>query len=74
MSDEASVRVRILQLGRRVIDHTGRPGLTVGSTIEAVGITAAEGMDLRVNGAPAEDATPLRNGDVVTIIPRIKGG
>jgi molybdopterin converting factor small subunit len=31
-------------------------------------------MDLRVNGVPADGETPLRDGDVVTIIPRIKGG
>ena len=74
MSDEARVRVRILQLGRRVIEHAGGPGLTVGSALEAVGLAAAEGLDLRVNGAPAEGATLLRNGDVVTLIPRIKGG
>jgi molybdopterin converting factor small subunit len=74
VSADGGVRVRILQLGRRVLEHVGGPGLTVAAAIEAVGLAAAEGMDLRVNGAPAEPATSLRDGDVVTLIPRIKGG
>jgi sulfur carrier protein ThiS len=74
MADESSVRVRILQLGRRVVEHVGRPDLTVASALQAVGLSAATGMDVRVNGAPTEEHAVLRDGDVVTIIPRIKGG
>jgi molybdopterin converting factor small subunit len=74
VSDSQRVRVRVLQLGRRVVEHTGAPGLTVSSAIEAVGLTNTQGLDLRVNGTPAEGATALRDGDVVTLIPRIKGG
>ena len=62
--------MRILQLGRQVIDHQAEAGQSVGAT----GIALGPGMDLRVNGDPATEETPLRDGDVVTIIPRIKGG
>ena len=74
MSAEQRVRVRILQLGRGVREHAGPPGLTLGAALGAVGLAGATGLDVRVNGAPAEGDTVLRDGDVVTLIPRIKGG
>ena len=57
-----------------MIDHQANAGQTVAQALAATGIEVGPGMDVRVNGAPAEDETPLRDGDVVTIIPRIKGG
>jgi sulfur carrier protein ThiS len=67
------MRVRVLQLGRQVIDHTPAEGATLQSVLHQVDITA-HGMDVRVNGATAEPTAVLRDGDVVTVIPRIKGG
>jgi molybdopterin converting factor small subunit len=67
------VRVRVLQLGRQVIDHAPKEGATVESVLLDVGILTA-GMDVRVNGATAEAGTLLHDHDVVTVIPRIKGG
>ncbi|MCC6177323.1 MAG: MoaD/ThiS family protein [Chloroflexi bacterium] len=71
---DGQVRVRVLQLGRRVLTHVGAPGLTVGSALDGVGLAGTSGLDIRVNGSSADAATPLRDGDVVTLIPRIKGG
>lgn len=73
-TSDPTIRVRVLQLGRRVLQHTGPAGLTVAAALEGVGLGAAEGLDLRVNGASAGQDTVLRDGDVVTLIPRIKGG
>lgn len=72
MGDE--IRVRILQLGRQVIDHRAEQGQTVGAALAATGIQLGTGMDLRVNGVAADGETALDDGDVVTIVPRIKGG
>ena len=74
MATSSEIRVRILQQGRQVNDHQANAGQTVAQALAATGIEVGPGMDVRVNGAPAEDETPLRDGDVVTIIPRIKGG
>ena len=74
MATASEIRVRILQLGRQVIDHRAKAGETVAQALAAPGIVVGPGMDLRVNGVPADGETPLRDGDVVTIIPRIKGG
>jgi molybdopterin converting factor small subunit len=68
------VKVRILQLGRKVMDYEGPEGSSIAAALEALSITAAQGMDLRVNSNTATIDTALREGDVVTIIPRIKGG
>ena len=74
MATASEIRVRILQLGRQVIDHRAVEGQTVAQALAATRIEVGPGMDLRVNGVSADDETPLRDGDVVTIIPRIKGG
>jgi molybdopterin converting factor small subunit len=68
------VRVRILQLGRQVIEYRGHVGETVATALTAVALEVGPGVDIRVNGIAAEGATTLRDGDVVTLIPRIKGG
>jgi molybdopterin converting factor small subunit len=73
-TDAGPVRVRVLQLGRRVLGHSGALGLTVQGTLDALGLSAAMGVDLRVNGRPADGERVLSDGDVVTLIPRIKGG
>jgi molybdopterin converting factor small subunit len=74
MATDTSIRVRVLQLGRRVMQHTGAPGITIERLLEEVGLTAAPGLDVRVNGRSAPLENTLNDGDVVTLIPRIKGG
>ena len=69
-----TIRVRVLQLGRRVVDHAAAPEATLSTVLESVGMKGIDGMDIRVNGAAAELSAVLRDGDTVTVIPRIKGG
>jgi molybdopterin converting factor small subunit len=68
-----SVTVRIVQLGKRVFDHVAADGSTVGEGLEAAGITT-EHMEIRVRGVVAKLDQELHDGDLVTVIPRIKGG
>jgi molybdopterin converting factor small subunit len=68
------MKVRILQLGRKVLDWEAEDGATLESALAAAGVGAAQGMDLRINSQPADAGSVLKQGDVVTIIPRIKGG
>ncbi len=75
MPDESPLRVRILQLGRRVVEHSTAAGATVATVLEEAGFgQTPAGLDVRVNGAAAEGTRPLRDGDVITLVPRIKGG
>lgn len=69
------IRVRILQLGRRVVEHTAPAGATLADTLAAAGFGSLPvGLDVRVNGTSALERHPLQDRDVVTLIPRIKGG
>ncbi len=68
------MRVRILQLGRQVTEYRGYPGETVATALAALTLQVGPGVDVRVNGVAANGTTTLRDGDVVTLIPRIKGG
>jgi sulfur carrier protein ThiS len=68
------MRVRILQLGRQVIEYRGHVGDTVAAALAAVALEVRPGVDIRVNGMAAHGATILQDGDVLTLIPRIKGG
>ena len=69
------MQVRILQLGQRVISHATLDGATLGRVLAEVGLSPPpRGVDIRVNGRAAGDDNTLADGDVVTLIPRIKGG
>ena len=74
MAATDEMRVRILQLGRQVIEYRGQSGQTVALALAAKAVQVGPGVDIRVNGMAADGTTTLRDGDVVTLIPRIKGG
>lgn len=67
------LRARIVQLGKGIFEFTGEAGATVEAGLAAAGISA-ERMEIRVRGRRAEVTTPLQDGDLVTVIPLIKGG
>ena len=50
-------------------------GTTLGAALEEAGFDPrGPGVDVRVNAAAYDASYVLRDGDVVTLIPRIKGG
>ncbi len=67
------IKVRIVQLGKGVFLYRTDEIATVESGLSVAGINAV-GMDVRVNSRPADPSQPLRDGDLVTVIPLIKGG
>jgi hypothetical protein len=68
-----AMNVRIVQLGRGVYKYEAQDGATIADGLEAAGISV-EHMDVRVRGRPAQVEDLLRDGDLVTVIPLIKGG
>jgi sulfur carrier protein ThiS len=68
-----AINVRIVQLGRGVFKYSAEDGATIAEGLEAAGISV-EHMDVRVRGKPAKVEDLLRDGDLVTVIPLIKGG
>jgi hypothetical protein len=68
-----TMNVRIVQLGRGVFKYAAADGATIADGLEAAGISV-EHMDVRVRGRKAAVEEPLHDGDLVTVIPLIKGG
>jgi hypothetical protein len=72
VADDAPV-ARVVVLGRSVRRVAFQPGATLGQVLAEAGIDTA-GRDLHVNGRPAGTDTTLADGDLVTVIPRVRGG
>ena len=68
-----TITVRIVQLGKGVFVYAAEEGSTVATGLAAAGIEAGH-MEVRANGRTAVLDDPLRDGDLVTVIPLIKGG
>ena len=73
MSD--SIKVKVIQLGRGVYDFQGRSPVTVSDALQGLEIKLDPiRMDVRVNSLKAEMGQHLKDGDIITIIPPLKGG
>ncbi len=73
MSD--SIKVKVIQLGRGVYEFQGNAPLTLSDALQGLGIKLDPiRMDIRVNSLKAEMEQPLKDGDIITIIPPLKGG
>ena len=68
-----TMNVRIVQLGRGVYKYAAEEGASIADGLAAAGISV-EHMDVRVRGRPAKVEDILRDGDLVTVLPLIKGG
>jgi hypothetical protein len=67
------VNVRIVQLGKGVLAYQAEEGATIQDALESAGVPIVS-MEIRVGGHRVELTEPLKDGDLVTAIPRIRGG
>jgi sulfur carrier protein ThiS len=67
------VNVRIVQLGKGVLSYQADDGATIQDALESAGVPTAT-MEIRVGGRRVELTERLKDGDLVTAIPRIRGG
>lgn len=65
--------VKIAKLGSRVQEFFLDNGATVASILAIAGEDSG-GYEVRVNGVVVDAETPLDSGDIVTLVPAIKGG
>lgn len=65
--------VKVARLGEQVKEVDLGSGGTVEQAISGAG-SNPQGTQVRVNGEAAEMSATLRDGDVVTLVPQIKGG
>jgi sulfur carrier protein ThiS len=67
------MRVKVVQLGRGVLNSDLEAGATVQDALSSQRIPF-DGMEVRVNSEPTTLDHPLREGDLVTVVPLIRGG
>ena len=65
--------VKVARLGTAVQEIALTEGQTVGQALQAADL-AVENEEIRVNNTDASETTVLRNGDIVTLVPKVKGG
>ena len=65
--------IKVAKVGSKVSEVALDTGATVGDALKAAGMTET-GFEIRLNGAPSNTAAIVRNGDIVTLVPQIKGG
>jgi sulfur carrier protein ThiS len=72
------IMVKIAPLGKSVVEVTVEEGTTIRNAISAAttsGRTTVTGYeDLRRNSMPAKLDDIVKNGDIITLVPAIKGG
>lgn len=67
------MRVTVVQLGRGVLALTVDHGTTVGAVLRDEGIPV-DGVEVRLNSAATALERELADGDLVTVVPLIRGG
>jgi len=65
--------VKVARLGTAVQEIALTEGQNVGEALLAADL-AVENEEVRVNNTSASETTVLRNGDIVTLVPKVKGG
>ena len=65
--------IKIARLGTAVSELAAVEGWTVSSALEASDLEV-ENEDIRVNNNAANEATVLHDGDIITLVPKVKGG
>lgn len=68
-----SIKVKVVQLGKGVLVSELDAETTVHDALAAQGIPT-DGMEIRVNSEATPPHYALQDGDLVTVVPMIKGG
>ncbi len=75
MAEESPIKVKVIQLGKKIFQYEGRPQNTVGDALKTAGVIIDHlRSDIRLNGHVVTQNTTLHDGDIVTVLPPVKGG
>lgn len=66
--------VRLVQLGKQIQSFRVPEGGTLEQALSMGDIPAKGGMDIRVNGKKVAASYALQDGDLITVVPFIRGG
>jgi len=67
------ITVKVARLGNTVQEVALNDGASVQDAITAADL-AVDGEDVRVNSSNAGLSDEVRNGDIITLVPKVKGG
>jgi molybdopterin converting factor small subunit len=70
--EERIMRIKVAQLGGEIRNLDLAQGATVGTLLD--GAIVQSGFELRVNNVPGSSDIELQEGDIVTLVPQIRGG
>jgi len=68
------VKVKVICLGRSAKEIDTETGATVEQAIKVAGFPEETSYNRQVNGHPAFDSDILQAGDILTLVPQVKGG
>ena len=67
------MKIKVLKLGERATEVDVPVGATVASAIDSAGFGGGA-YTRTLNGQIVFDSTPVKEGDVVTLAPKVEGG
>lgn len=68
------MKVKVLCLGRSAREIELSDGSSVETAIATAGYPKESSYSRHINGHPSFDSDTLQNGDVLTLVPQVKGG
>ncbi|MBU0691490.1 MoaD/ThiS family protein [bacterium] len=68
------MKVKVLCLGRSAKEIDVSEGCTVEQAIQQAGFPKDSSYSRHVNGSPAFDSDVLQDGNILTMVPAVKGG
>ena len=65
--------VKVARLGTAVLEVAVSENATVQNALDAAGIEV-QNEDVRIDGRPADTRSQIGSGEVITVLPKVKGG
>jgi sulfur carrier protein ThiS len=72
LDKERTVAVKVVMMGKTVTTYLGKDPLSLGELLAEVGTNG--NTEVRVNGLTVDKSHRLTSGDMVLIVPKIRGG
>jgi sulfur carrier protein ThiS len=72
LDKEQTVAVKVVMMGKNVTTYHGKDPLSLNDLLATMGTNGT--TEVRVNGATVDRNHRLKSGDMVLVVPKIRGG
>ncbi len=69
---ERTVEVKVVMMGKNVTTYVGKEPLSLGELLTEMGTN--DNTEVRVNGVTVDKTHRLATGDMILVVPKIRGG